>query len=166
MFKKIDEAKRPINWSKSRISFGDSPTSGATETNLKKKIDPDKEAKNKAIRDGVKNLYKTTNEETMTTVRDIITSSMENNAIDVQSAIHAAIGEKIHDALEAKRVVVAQNLVGIGEELDEVRRPKYTKIDWSKAKVSTDGDRGPTQTSKSPAEKVGRSEVTKPKKKD
>lgn len=57
-----------------------------------------------------------TNEETMSeSVRNIITATMEGNAIEVQSAIHTAIGEKIKDALEAKRVIVAQNLVGMGE---------------------------------------------------
>lgn len=66
---------------------------------------------------------KKTNEETMSeSVRNIITATMEDNAIEVQSAIHTAIGEKIKDALEAKRVIVAQNLVGMGEGFEQ--KPK------------------------------------------
>lgn len=86
---------------------------GAAYVDSKKKTINQKERdfKNKF---GVKiQLHK---EETMSeTVRNIITAAMEDNAIGVQTAIHSAIGEKIQNELEAKRVIVAQNLVGIGE---------------------------------------------------
>lgn len=47
--------------------------------------------------------------------RQIIDSALQDNPLAIKSAIETVIGEKIAAALEAKKITVAQNLIGIGE---------------------------------------------------
>ncbi len=111
MFKKLDEAKGNKD---QKQNLGGASFMGA---NLK----PIKQPKfvNAKLKPAKKAKYVKEDETMNDSVRNIITAAIEDNSVEVQSSIHTAIGEKIKDALEAKRVVVAQNLVGIGEAVSD-----------------------------------------------
>lgn len=154
MFRKLDETKGPKSIGKTydgvNVLKPKTKSKNFTPTEVRKSI---KKAK--------------TNKETMSeTVRNIIDAAMENNAIEVQTAIHTAIGEKIQDALEAKRVVVAQNLVGIGESLAEAedRKQKRWKNQIHKAMNKdnkSNPDRKPYKHVKSQTDKQKTREINK-----
>lgn len=128
MFKKLDEAPGKLSKFKGKKKSG--PSGWGSKVPEKYKSKSPKSALHPSLQKPLNN--NKIKEETMNdSVRNIITSAMENNSIEVQSAIHTAIGEKIKDALEAKRVVVAQNLVGIGEA-KEVKCPTCGAMNCTK----------------------------------
>ena len=61
-------------------------------------------------------------------IAQIVKLATEGNAAELKSAVAIAIGEKIATALEGKKVEIANNLVGLGENCSE-KEPSYAHSD-------------------------------------